>query len=84
MVAALLITAVAGILIWLVFFKFKWIRFTFAWAFALSFFLFHLLQEKALASQSKVIQLRNARLANRINLHLALGGSFDAAPAASQ
>jgi multidrug efflux system outer membrane protein len=43
-----------------------------------------LLQEKALASQSKVIQLRNARLANRINLHLALGGSFDAAPAASQ
>jgi hypothetical protein len=43
-----------------------------------------LLQEKALASQSQVIQLRNARLANRINLHLALGGSFDAAPAASQ
>ncbi len=43
-----------------------------------------LLQEKALASQSKVIQLRDARLANRINLHLALGGSFDAAPAASR
>ncbi len=40
-----------------------------------------LLQEKALASQSQVIQLRNARLANRINLHLALGGGFDAAPA---
>ncbi len=43
MVAALLITAVAGIAIWLVFFKFKWIRFTFAWAFFLSFFLVHLL-----------------------------------------
>ena len=38
MVAALLITAIAGITVWLVFFKFKWLRFSFAWAFALSFF----------------------------------------------
>ena len=40
MVAGLLITAIGGLLFWLVFFKFKW-----------------------------------------INLHLALGGSFDATPA---
>jgi outer membrane protein TolC len=39
------------------------------------------LQERQLASQSDVIQLRSARLANRINLHLALGGSFDGASA---
>ena len=39
------------------------------------------LQERQLNSQASVIQLRNALLANRINLHLALGGSFDAAPA---
>ncbi len=39
------------------------------------------LQERQIDSQASVIQLRNARLANRINLHLALGGSFDAAPA---
>ena len=37
------------------------------------------LQQSQIASQSTVIQLRNARLANHINLHLALGGSFDAA-----
>jgi multidrug efflux system outer membrane protein len=43
-----------------------------------------IMQEKALGSQSKVIQLRNARLANRINLHLALGGGFDEAPATFQ
>ncbi len=43
MVAALLITAIAGMLIWLVFFKFKWIRFTYGWGFFLSFFLVHLL-----------------------------------------
>jgi multidrug efflux system outer membrane protein len=42
------------------------------------------LEERQLANQSNVIHLRNARLANRINLHLALGGSFDAAPAASE
>jgi multidrug efflux system outer membrane protein len=41
------------------------------------------LQERQLNSQASVIQLRNALLANRINLHLALGGSFDAAPAAA-
>jgi outer membrane protein TolC len=39
------------------------------------------LQERQLNSQAAVITLRNARLANRITLHLALGGSFDAAPA---
>jgi outer membrane protein TolC len=40
------------------------------------------LQTIQIASQADVIKLRNAQLANRINLHLALGGSFDAAPAA--
>jgi len=39
------------------------------------------LQAAQLASQAEVIKLRNAQLANRINLHLALGGSFDASPA---
>jgi hypothetical protein len=34
-----------------------------------------------LQNQAKLIQLRYALLANRINLHLALGGGFDAAPA---
>jgi hypothetical protein len=29
----------------------------------------------------EVVQLEGAQLANRISLHLALGGSFDAAPA---
>jgi len=38
-------------------------------------------QERLLDSQAKLIQLRNALLANRITLHLAVGGSFDAAPA---
>jgi hypothetical protein len=33
-------------------------------------------------SQSNVIKLRSAQLANRIALHLALGGSFDLSPAA--
>ena len=41
------------------------------------------LEERYLNSQSTVIQLRNAQLANRINLHLSLGGSFDAVPAAT-
>jgi multidrug efflux system outer membrane protein len=41
------------------------------------------LEERYLTSQSTVIQLRNAQLANRINLHLALGGGFDAVPAAN-
>jgi len=39
------------------------------------------LEASQLAVQSDVIKLRNARLANRINLHLALGGSFNATPA---
>ena len=39
------------------------------------------LQERQLESQATVIQLRYALLANRITLHLALGGSFDTAPA---
>jgi outer membrane protein, multidrug efflux system len=39
------------------------------------------LQERELASQDELIRLRNAQLANRINLHLALGGSFDRSPA---
>jgi outer membrane protein, multidrug efflux system len=38
------------------------------------------LQEAQLASQSELIKLHNAQLANRIQLHLALGGSFDARP----
>ena len=42
MVAALLITAIAGIVFWLVFFKFKWIRFTFGWGFFFAFFVLHL------------------------------------------
>jgi NodT family efflux transporter outer membrane factor (OMF) lipoprotein len=39
------------------------------------------LQTAQLSVEADVIKLRNARLANRINLHLALGGSFEAAPA---
>jgi NodT family efflux transporter outer membrane factor (OMF) lipoprotein len=35
-----------------------------------------ILQTAQLRSEADVIQLRNAQLANRINLHLALGGSF--------
>jgi multidrug efflux system outer membrane protein len=41
------------------------------------------LQADQFATDATVIKLRNAQLANRINLHLALGGSFDAAPAAT-
>lgn len=41
-----------------------------------------ILQSEELETQASVIKLRNARLANRIDLHLALGGGFDAAPAA--
>jgi len=36
------------------------------------------LQTDQLAVESSVIQLRNAQIASRIQLHLALGGSFDA------
>ena len=39
------------------------------------------LQASQLATESEVIKLRNALLANRIDLHLAVGGSFDAQPA---
>jgi len=39
------------------------------------------LQADQIASDVAVIKLRNLQLANRINLHLALGGSFDVAPA---
>jgi outer membrane protein, multidrug efflux system len=34
------------------------------------------LQADQIASEVNVIELRNAQLANRINLHLALGGTF--------
>ena len=40
------------------------------------------LQTAQLSVEADVIKVRNARMANRINLHLALGGAFDAAPAA--
>jgi outer membrane protein TolC len=39
------------------------------------------LQEGQIQSQGDLIKLRNAQLANRITLHLALGGSFDSSPA---
>ena len=39
------------------------------------------LQEYQTATHGNVISLSNAQLANRINLHLAIGGSFDAAAA---
>jgi NodT family efflux transporter outer membrane factor (OMF) lipoprotein len=42
------------------------------------------LQTEQLAVEEHVIQLRNAQIANRIQLHLALGGSFDAAPAVAE
>lgn len=38
------------------------------------------LQSEQLAVEEHVIQLRNAQIANRIQLHLALGGSFDTVP----
>lgn len=42
MVAGLLITAIAGFLFWLVFFKFKWIRFAYGWGLFIVFFVLHL------------------------------------------
>jgi len=39
------------------------------------------LQADQIATEVGVIKLRNAQLANRIDLHLALGGGFEAAPA---
>jgi outer membrane protein TolC len=41
------------------------------------------LQTSALGVEADVIKMRNARLANRIALHLVLGGSFDAVPASA-
>lgn len=41
------------------------------------------LQVGQIDSQLDLIQLRNSQLATRINLHLALGGSFDILPATS-
>jgi multidrug efflux system outer membrane protein len=38
------------------------------------------LRTEQLAAEEHVIQLRNAQIANRIQLHLVLGGSFDASP----
>jgi outer membrane protein, multidrug efflux system len=45
--------------------------------------LFDVLQLRAqeIQAEAMVIKVTNARLANRIDLHLALGGSFDAMPA---
>jgi outer membrane protein, multidrug efflux system len=39
------------------------------------------LQAGQIESQAVLIKLRNAQLANRIDLHLSLGGSFDNSPA---
>jgi outer membrane protein, multidrug efflux system len=39
------------------------------------------LQTSQIQSEADLIKLRNAQLANRINLHLTLGGSFDSLPA---
>src|SRR5208282_309797 len=39
------------------------------------------LQAGQIQSQADLIKLRNTQLSNRINLHLALGGSFDSLPA---
>jgi len=41
------------------------------------------LQTQQIENEELVINLRDALLSNRINLHLALGGSFDASPAGS-
>jgi hypothetical protein len=41
-----------------------------------------ILQTAQLAAEADLIKLRNAELANRIDLHLALGGSFDTQPSA--
>ncbi|MGA9263038.1 MAG: biotin/lipoyl-binding protein, partial [Desulfobacterales bacterium] len=42
MAAGLLITAIAGFLFWLVFFKFKWIRLTYGWGLFVFFFVLHI------------------------------------------
>jgi len=43
MVAGLLITAIAGFIFWLVFFKFKWIRLTYGWGLFFIVFILHLM-----------------------------------------
>jgi multidrug efflux system outer membrane protein len=42
------------------------------------------LQTEQLAVEENVIKLRNAKVTNRIQLHLALGGSFDASPSVAE
>jgi multidrug efflux system outer membrane protein len=42
------------------------------------------LQTNQLATEAEVIRVRSLQRANRIQLHLALGGSFDATPAAAR
>ena len=42
------------------------------------------LQAEQLAVEANVIKLRNARVTNRIRLHLALGGSFDTLPSLAE
>jgi outer membrane protein TolC len=39
------------------------------------------LQTDQIATQAELIKARNAQLENRINLQLALGGSFNTSPA---
>ena len=41
------------------------------------------LQTDQIATQAELIKARNAQLTNHINLHLALGGSFNTSPAAT-
>jgi multidrug efflux system outer membrane protein len=41
------------------------------------------LQTAQIETEMGIVQTTNSQLANRINLHLALGGSFDASPAAA-
>jgi len=42
------------------------------------------LQTQQLAVEEKVIKLRNEKVTNRIQLHLALGGSFDTSPSVAE
>jgi NodT family efflux transporter outer membrane factor (OMF) lipoprotein len=42
------------------------------------------LQTEQFAVEENVIKLRNAKVTNRIQLHLALGGSFDTAPSVAE
>ena len=39
-----------------------------------------IIQARLIGAQAALISIRNDRLANRVNLHLALGGSFEAKP----